>query len=125
MIREDCFAYKNAGGRPMCTALKELYCKKEDCKWYKLKSKEWREVKQATEDTKKLPVLPYKNKVDTGYIKSLFGNDTKSFLKLCNAVGIAHATYYRMLDCGQASMGTLIKISKYFNVEPETLLRKE
>ena len=50
MIHEDCFAYKNAGGRPLCTALKELYCKKEDCKWYK--PKEQREVKQAAGDAK-------------------------------------------------------------------------
>ncbi len=40
MIHKDCFAYKNAGRHPHCIALKELYCKKEECNWYKSKAKE-------------------------------------------------------------------------------------
>lgn len=40
MIHKDCFAYKNAGRNPHCIALKELYCKKEECNWYKPKAKE-------------------------------------------------------------------------------------
>lgn len=32
MIKEDCFAYMNGN----CHALKELYCKKEECVFYKI-----------------------------------------------------------------------------------------
>lgn len=124
MIHEDCFAYVTAKGRAHCTALKELYCKKEDCKWYK--PKEQREIKQVVGDAKQRPVLKtYRNEVDTEYIGTLFRNDLKGFYELYNAVGISNQTYYRIMDSGQASKATLIKISKYFNVEPETLLRKE
>ncbi|MDE7313567.1 MAG: hypothetical protein K2N87_18420 [Eubacterium sp.] len=37
-IRKDCFGYQEKGGFPSCTALKELYCKKEECVFYKHKS---------------------------------------------------------------------------------------
>ena len=33
--KKDCFAYTTNKGTPMCKALKELYCKKENCKFYK------------------------------------------------------------------------------------------
>ena len=123
MIHEDCFAYMTAKGRAHCVALKELYCKKEDCKWYK--PKEQREVKQTVGDAKQRPVLKtYRNEVDTEYIDCLFRNEAKGYYELYKAIGIGHATYYTMMEGGQASKATLIKISKYFNVEPETLLRK-
>ncbi len=31
----SCFAYSNKNGCEGCKALKELYCKNEDCKFYK------------------------------------------------------------------------------------------
>ncbi len=31
----SCFAYSNKNGCESCKALKELYCKNEDCKFYK------------------------------------------------------------------------------------------
>lgn len=34
-IKKDCFGYKEKGGIPGCTALKELYCRKEECVFYK------------------------------------------------------------------------------------------
>lgn len=33
MIKEDCFAYKK--DKAECNCLKELYCEKENCKFYK------------------------------------------------------------------------------------------
>lgn len=33
--KEDCFAYMETLGRPTCKALKEMYCAKEECKFYK------------------------------------------------------------------------------------------
>lgn len=38
-VRTDCFAYSdlNPSGEPQCTALMELYCKTERCKFYKRK----------------------------------------------------------------------------------------
>lgn len=35
MVKRDCFAYRIKGSAEMCTALKELYCKKEKCGFYK------------------------------------------------------------------------------------------
>lgn len=34
-VKRDCFGYKQLGNREKCIALKELYCKKEKCKFYK------------------------------------------------------------------------------------------
>lgn len=36
-IKKDCFAYTKRGNTEKCAALKELYCKKEVCKFYKSK----------------------------------------------------------------------------------------
>ena len=92
MIHEDCFAYMTAKGRAHCVALKELYCKKEDCKWYK--PKEQREVKQAVGDAKQHPVLEtYRNEVDTEYIDCLFRNEAKGYYELYKAVGIGPVSY--------------------------------
>ena len=35
MEKEDCFAYVNRQGYKECRALNELYCNKEECKFYK------------------------------------------------------------------------------------------
>jgi hypothetical protein len=35
MEKEDCFAYVNRQGYKGCRALNELYCNKEECKFYK------------------------------------------------------------------------------------------
>lgn len=34
-IKKDCFAYDKTENRPTCMALDELYCTKEECKFYK------------------------------------------------------------------------------------------
>lgn len=34
-VKGDCFAYKKTQAGGKCTALKELYCKKEQCGFYK------------------------------------------------------------------------------------------
>jgi hypothetical protein len=34
-VRKDCFAYQTKDGREDCTALKELYCRNEQCSFYK------------------------------------------------------------------------------------------
>lgn len=31
----SCFAYRNKEGHEACTALTDLFCKKEECKFYK------------------------------------------------------------------------------------------
>ena len=38
MINRDCFAFKEKGGHQGCRALKDLYCKNEECRFYKSKS---------------------------------------------------------------------------------------
>lgn len=35
MINTDCFAYSNKNGTESCMALYKLYCKKEECHFYK------------------------------------------------------------------------------------------
>lgn len=37
MIEKDCFAYTEKKRNQECKALKELYCEKEKCKFYKRK----------------------------------------------------------------------------------------
>ena len=39
MINKDCFAYIERKGHEGCKALKDLYCKNEECRFYKRKSK--------------------------------------------------------------------------------------
>lgn len=39
-VKSDCFAYKETQTGGKCTALKELYCKKEQCGFYKKKETE-------------------------------------------------------------------------------------
>lgn len=41
-IKKDCFAYKDTNGRGKCAALKELYCEKEHCAFYKVRREEAR-----------------------------------------------------------------------------------
>lgn len=33
--KKDCFAYSDKTGTPACRALTDLYCRKEECKFYK------------------------------------------------------------------------------------------
>lgn len=37
MIKEDCFSYVEKNKHQGCRALNDLYCKKEECKFYKRK----------------------------------------------------------------------------------------
>ena len=37
MFKKVCFAYVEKKGHQGCRALKELYCKKEECRFYKRK----------------------------------------------------------------------------------------
>ena len=43
-IKTDCFAYKEKLKK--CVALDDLYCKREECKFYKSKSQKGREEKE-------------------------------------------------------------------------------
>lgn len=38
MENRDCFAYMERKGHKDCKALKDLYCKNEECRFYKRKS---------------------------------------------------------------------------------------
>lgn len=46
----SCFAYRNREGHEACTALRELYCKKEECRFYKPVHKV--DMKQREKDIK-------------------------------------------------------------------------
>ena len=35
MENKDCFGYKEKNGHSGCRSLKKLYCKREECKFYK------------------------------------------------------------------------------------------
>lgn len=37
MIEKDCFAYVDKNGHQGCRVLRALYCKKEECRFYKRK----------------------------------------------------------------------------------------
>lgn len=43
-VKEDCFAYKNK----TCSALNELYCKKEECKFYKTDAQRLSELEKIS-----------------------------------------------------------------------------
>lgn len=44
MVKTDCFAYvKREDGAEMCAALNAMYCKKEECVFYKNKEKACKE----------------------------------------------------------------------------------
>lgn len=45
--KKDCFAYRNKGGIEKCTALKFLYCKCEECKFYKTQREMCRSCKES------------------------------------------------------------------------------
>ena len=48
MVKTDCFAYaKLEDGREVCRALNALYCKEEECKFYKEKHKACKECEYA------------------------------------------------------------------------------
>lgn len=50
-MNKDCFAFVEKSGHQGCRALKELYCKKEECKFYKRKSEIT--IEEIEEDIKK------------------------------------------------------------------------
>lgn len=37
--KKDCFAYSVKNGKEECSGLKEVYCKYEDCHFYKTRAK--------------------------------------------------------------------------------------
>ncbi len=47
-IKEDCFAYNGDKSKTIpCTALNDLYCKNEECKFYKSKEQREKEINEA------------------------------------------------------------------------------
>ena len=49
-MNRDCFAFVEKNEHQGCRALKELYCKKEECKFYK--NKEKINIEEIEEDIK-------------------------------------------------------------------------
>ena len=43
-VKKDCFAYNEKLVNRSCTALRELYCAKEECKFYKTKEQYQKEI---------------------------------------------------------------------------------
>ncbi len=39
-VKKDCFAYREKNGREYCSALRYLFCRGEECNWYKKKGEE-------------------------------------------------------------------------------------
>ena len=68
IVHKDCFAYLSSGGKEKgCAALKRLYCREENCKFYKPKANE--NTKECIEKIK-----------EAGYdVRILDLNDLKSY----------------------------------------------
>ena len=52
--RTDCFAYRKDYLMPECTALRDLYCKREYCKFYKSRMEYRKQLEESKERMKEL-----------------------------------------------------------------------
>lgn len=69
-MHKDCFAYSNISGKPSCLALDALYCREEECAFYKSK--------------KKAKTIKCKNCKGTGVVPSMRYSNRKVICPVCN-----------------------------------------
>lgn len=114
--KRDCFAYRIDCGNESCDCLKELYCKFEECRFYK---KGPVTAFDAHNDGSQRCMINIKRLTE---LKDASG--CKSWGTIAELCGIGVRAIRRLLHTRRTTRKTVAKLAEYFDVPPEQIISR-